>query len=249
MSKLTSRETTPGCDHNRHEPTRAGVSVPAALCEPARTVVRFTRHHGSPADRAERGTVSVPDRSNLIRIMPAQGGAILIGRLHVITDTRPGRDPLAVVDAALRAGAPVVQVRGNDLTDRELYELTCAVVERCAAHGAMCVVDDRVHVAQSAGADGVHVGAHDLPVAAVHGLLGPVKAGLPSPLGPEGVGRVASAVGIPVIAIAGVTAARVPELLAAGAHGVAVSGAISEADDPFAATEELLRAIDKGAGW
>lgn len=214
--------------------------------------------------------------------MPAQGGAVLIGRLHVITDTRPGRDPLAVVDAALRAGAPVVQVRGKDLTDRELYELTCAVVERCAAHGAMCLVDDRVHVAQAAGADGVHVGAHDLPVAVVHGLLGPVKvlgatardaetgrahesagatylgvgpsyatatkAGLPSPLGPEGVGRVASAVGIPVIAIAGVTAARVPELLAAGAHGVAVIGAISEADDPFAATEELLQAIDKAAG-
>lgn len=74
------------------------------------------------------------------------------------------------------------------------------------------------------------------------------KGGLPAPLGVEGVARVAGAVGIPVIAIAGVTAARVAELLKAGAHGVAVIGALSNADDPFAATEELLRAIEDAAG-
>ncbi|MFZ6003092.1 MAG: thiamine phosphate synthase [Actinomycetota bacterium] len=206
----------------------------------------------------------------------------MIGRLHVITDTRAGRNPLVVVDAALRAGAPVVQVRGKDLTDRELYELTCRVADRCAAHGATCVVDDRVHVAQAAEVAGVHVGDQDLPVAAVRGLLGPeavlgatardpmtaraheaagatylgvgpayatsTKAGLPAPIGTAGVGRVARAVAIPVIAIAGVTAGRVPELLAAGAYGVAVIGALSDADNPFAATEHLLRAIDKAVG-
>ncbi len=203
----------------------------------------------------------------------------MIGRLHVITDTRPGRDPLVVVDAALRAGAPVVQVRNKDLTDRALYELTCRVLDRCAAYGATCLVDDRVDVAEAAGAAGVHVGEHDLPVSCVRRLLGAdgvlgatardpetgraheaagatylgvgpayattTKTGLPPPLGPAGVGRVAAAVGIPVIAVAGLTAARVPELLAAGAHGVAAIGAISEADDPFAATEELLRVIDR----
>lgn len=206
----------------------------------------------------------------------------MIGRLHVITDTRAGRDPLLVVDAALRAGAPVVQVRGKELTDRELYELTCLVAERCAAHGASCVVDDRVHVAQAAGAAGVHVGDDDLPVAVARGLLGPgavvgatardplaaraheaagatylgvgptyatsTKTGLPVPMGTDGVRRVAGVVAIPVIAIAGVTADRVPELLAAGAHGVAVIGALSDAEDPFAATEVLLRAIDAGVG-
>jgi thiamine-phosphate pyrophosphorylase len=203
----------------------------------------------------------------------------LIGRLHVITDTRPGRDPLAVVDAALRAGAPVVQVRGKEMPDRALYDLTCLILDRCADHGATCLVDDRVHVAQAAGAAGVHVGEHDLPVAAVRRLVGAdgivgatardpataqaheaagatylgvgpayattTKNGLPPPLGPEGVGRVAAAVDIPVIAIAAVTAARVPELVAAGAHGVAVTGAISDAADPAAATEELLRALDR----
>ena len=74
------------------------------------------------------------------------------------------------------------------------------------------------------------------------------KAGLPAPIGTDGVGWVARAVSIPVIAIAGVTAGRVAELLGAGAYGVAVTGALSDAEDPFAATEELLRAIDEAVG-
>jgi len=69
------------------------------------------------------------------------------------------------------------------------------------------------------------------------------KTGLPDALGPAGVRAVADAVGVPVIAIGGVTAARVAELLAAGATGVAVVGAVSGAADPGAATRELLREL------
>ncbi|PZA18792.1 thiamine phosphate synthase, partial [Modestobacter versicolor] len=43
------------------------------------------------------------------------------------------------------------------------------------------------------------------------------KTGLPDALGPAGIRAVAEAVDVPVIAIGGVTAARVAELLAAGA--------------------------------
>jgi thiamine-phosphate pyrophosphorylase len=212
--------------------------------------------------------------------MPAQGGSMPIGRLHVITDTRAGRDPLPVVRAALDAGAPVVQVRGKELSDGELYELTCRVLELCASSGATCLVDDRVDIAIAAGADGVHVGAQDLPVSVVRRLVpdaivgatardperaralaregasylgvGPAyattsKHGLPPTLGAHGVGAVAAAVAIPVVAISGVTAAQVPDLLAAGVHGVAVIGAISEATDPYAATTELLQALEREA--
>ncbi|MGH3738219.1 MAG: thiamine phosphate synthase, partial [Micromonosporaceae bacterium] len=69
------------------------------------------------------------------------------------------------------------------------------------------------------------------------------KRGLPEPIGPEGVGAVADAVDVPVIAIGGVTTARVPELLAAGAYGVAVIGAINDAADPYAATLEFCTAL------
>lgn len=69
------------------------------------------------------------------------------------------------------------------------------------------------------------------------------KSGLPDPIGTAGVAAVAAAVSVPVIAIAGVTAARVPELLDAGAWGVAVVGAVYGAADPAAATVELLEAL------
>jgi thiamine-phosphate pyrophosphorylase len=51
-----------------------------------------------------------------------------------------------------------------------------------------------------------------------------------------------------VLAIGGVTAARVPELIAAGAYGVAVVGAIGAARDPAAATAEFLAALDATVG-
>jgi len=71
------------------------------------------------------------------------------------------------------------------------------------------------------------------------------KLDLPSPLGAEGVAAVASAVPVPVIAIAGITAARVPEMLRAGVWGVAVIGAVSHADDPREATHELVTVLTR----
>lgn len=198
-------------------------------------------------------------------------------RLHVLTDARDGRDALAVVAAALEAGAPAVQVRAKGVTDRALHAFAAAVADRCARAGALCLVNDRPDVALAVGAGGVHLGADDLPVDAARRVLGPAaqvggtarepvlaaelvalgasylgvgpayatttKAGLPDPLGPAGVGAVARAVAVPVIAIGGVTAERVPALLAAGAHGVAVVGAVSEAADPARAVRELLAAL------
>ena len=71
------------------------------------------------------------------------------------------------------------------------------------------------------------------------------KSGLPDPIGVAGVRAVASAVSVPVIAIAGITAQRVDEVMAAGAWGVAVIGAISDAPDPHSATHEMMLAVAK----
>jgi thiamine-phosphate pyrophosphorylase len=201
-----------------------------------------------------------------------------IGRLQVLTDLEADADPLLVVDAALAAGAPVIQVRAKALTDRELFGLAEAVVSRCRAAGATSLIDDRLDVAMATGADGVHLGDEDLPVDVARRVLGPdavigatardpesararvaegadylgvgptydttTKLGLPTALGPTAVGEVAAAVDVPVIAISGITAARVPEVMAAGVHGVAVVAAVSRADDPGRATTDLLSAIE-----
>jgi thiamine-phosphate pyrophosphorylase len=74
------------------------------------------------------------------------------------------------------------------------------------------------------------------------------KTGLPDALGPAGVGAVARAVEVPVIAIGGITVDRAPDLLRAGAAGVAVVDAVAGAADPGAATAALLRALDSWSG-
>ncbi|MCZ7419099.1 thiamine phosphate synthase [Verrucosispora sp. WMMA2121] len=99
-----------------------------------------------------------------------------LGRLHLITDTRPGRDPLAVLRAVLPVAHTelVVQVRVEDTaTDRQAYELTRQVLARCAPYQVPCLVNDRLHVALGTDAAGGHVGADDLPVAAARKVLGP----------------------------------------------------------------------------
>lgn len=200
-----------------------------------------------------------------------------VPRLHVVTPDRDAVEVLRVVDAALAAGAPCVQLRIKRGSDRERLELAASVVARCRAARACCIVNDRLDLALAAGADGVHLGADDLPVAAARAVaggrlliggtardpdtarrlvaegadylgVGPVyptrtKSGLPDPLGPARLAEVAGAVTAPVVAIAGVTAERLPEVLAHGAHGAAVIGAVAEAEDPAAATRRLVECL------
>lgn len=73
------------------------------------------------------------------------------------------------------------------------------------------------------------------------------KRGLPDPLGTDGLAAVVAAVDVPVIAISGITAARVPEVMATGAHGIAVVGAVVDAPDPAAATRELLTMLGQAS--
>ena len=97
----------------------------------------------------------------------------MIGRLHVLTDARAGRDALHTARLALEAGAPVVQLRVKDLGDRSLCELGLRLMELCTASNAVCLVNDRVDIALAIGAHGTHLGADDLPVAVARRIAGP----------------------------------------------------------------------------
>ena len=88
----------------------------------------------------------------------------LVPALHVLTDTRGGRDPLPDVRAVVASGRCAIQVRAKDLTDRDHLALTHAVLAVARPAGCLVIVDDRVDVAIAADADGVHLGASDLPV-------------------------------------------------------------------------------------
>jgi thiamine-phosphate pyrophosphorylase len=92
------------------------------------------------------------------------------------TDThpqRPGRDLAELVRAAVAGGVDVVQVREKHLGDDELVAVANAMHALCERIGALLIVNDRALVAREAGADGVHVGQDDLPVADTRELVGP----------------------------------------------------------------------------
>ena len=101
--------------------------------------------------------------------------AELAPRLSLIVITDPdcgeGRAIVDVVRAALRAGAPSIQLRGKDHPAREQVELARALLAETRAAGALLWVNDRLDVALAAGADGVHLGQDDLPLEAARPVV------------------------------------------------------------------------------
>ena len=93
-------------------------------------------------------------------------------RLIVITDTALAapRRVLDVVRDCIEAGAPAVQLRNKHAAARELYEQAIELRGLTREHGALLFVNDRFDVALAAGADGVHVGPHDVPIAALRAV-------------------------------------------------------------------------------
>ena len=78
-----------------------------------------------------------------------------------------GRTVPEVIEAIARGGAKVVQLREKHRADRELFELACVCRKITAKYGMLLIIDDRPDIALACGADGVHVGQDDLPVAEV----------------------------------------------------------------------------------
>jgi thiamine-phosphate pyrophosphorylase len=77
----------------------------------------------------------------------------------------------AVVPAALEGGVDVVQLRDKEAADDEIVSAGRWLREVCSAHDALLVVNDRADLALACGADGVHVGQDDEPVASVRAAV------------------------------------------------------------------------------
>jgi thiamine-phosphate pyrophosphorylase len=75
--------------------------------------------------------------------------------------------------AAVAGGVEIVQLREKQLPDEQLVAVANAARALCVRLGALLIVNDRPLVAREVGADGVHVGQDDMPVAEVRELVGP----------------------------------------------------------------------------
>ena len=90
-------------------------------------------------------------------------------RLYFVAD----RDGMQrALDAALAGGADLFQLRDKDASDDELLAAAETARERCRAAGALFVLNDRPDLAVACGADGVHVGQEDTPVARAREIVG-----------------------------------------------------------------------------
>ena len=95
-------------------------------------------------------------------------------RLYVVTGARQERDDLeAFLEAVLGAGTDVVQLREKDAEAGDLVRWGKVFREAASRHDALFVLNDRPDVALAVGADGVHLGQNDLPVAFARSLIGP----------------------------------------------------------------------------
>lgn len=185
-------------------------------------------------------------------------------KLYLVTPLRS--DLLDFLEAAIRGGVDVVQVRERGVPDGRLLEMLARARALVSTFRVPFGVNDRPDLAVLCDADFVHVGQDDIPVDAARrfglpvGLsthapreideagadyigVGPIYA-TPTKEGREPVGLdlvryAAEQAKVPWFAIGGIDASNVAEVVAAGAQRIAVVRAIGEADDPERAARAL----------
>lgn len=91
---------------------------------------------------------------------------------YAMVDPAGGHEPVALARILLEAGARVMQLRLKQAPSRALLEAARAIAGLCRERGAILIVDDRTDIALLSGADGVHLGQQDLPLAAARRIAG-----------------------------------------------------------------------------
>jgi thiamine-phosphate pyrophosphorylase len=196
-------------------------------------------------------------------------------RLYLVLEARPhGRDPGPLLEATLRGGVDVVQLRDKELDDEALVTAAAPFRAACDRHGALFILNDRPDLVEACGAVGVHLGQSDAPAERARASIGDERLlglsvstleELDDVAGADYVGvtafttptktdaiagglellrAAAGALTVPWFAIGGIELSNVGEVAAAGAPGVAVVRAIRDAEDPERAARELRQALE-----
>ena len=79
-------------------------------------------------------------------------------------------DILRLIEAAVAAAVPLVQIREKSLSARVLYELTTRATAISRGSRTRLLVNDRFDIARAAGADGVHLTSRSLPANVVRSI-------------------------------------------------------------------------------
>ena len=175
-----------------------------------------------------------------------------------------------------------MQLRMKDASEEEFLRNAHQARKLCDQYQATFIIDDHVELVRECGADGVHLGKNDMPIAEARRLLGDdfiiggtantfddvlshyrssanyigcgpfrfttTKEKLSPVLGIGGYENIVAEmnrrdIGMPVVAIGGITTDDITAIMATGVSGIAVSGTILRADDPVGKTQEIMRLL------
>jgi thiamine-phosphate pyrophosphorylase len=184
-------------------------------------------------------------------------------------------------EAAVRVGVGMVQLRMKDAPREEVVATARRLRAITAGTATNFIVNDDPSVAAEVGADGVHVGQSDMPVAEVRRLypsvrivglsthnpaqalasvaqrpdyigVGPVFATptkkIPDPvLGVETAARMIASVPYPAVAIGGINAENLADVVRAGARNWSVVRAVCGSQDPYSAILRLREIAESAA--
>lgn len=94
-------------------------------------------------------------------------------KIYPITDREiSGLSHAEQVRRLIAGGATLIQLREKKQAAGDWYADAVEAAELCRDAGVLCIVNDRVDIAITIGADGIHLGQDDMPVAAARRLLG-----------------------------------------------------------------------------
>ncbi|HXS47310.1 MAG TPA: thiamine phosphate synthase [Solirubrobacterales bacterium] len=104
---------------------------------------------------------------------PLRRERLRTARLYFVCEALPGgRDPEALLQAALGGGADIVQLREKALGRDEIERSAQTFRRLCDTYSALFIVNDDPYLAQSCDADGVHLGQDDMAAGEAREILG-----------------------------------------------------------------------------
>jgi thiamine-phosphate pyrophosphorylase len=97
--------------------------------------------------------------------------------VYLVTDRglSRGRSTLEIVQAAVRGGVSVVQLREKEVGTRRFYEEGLTIREHLRSSGIPLIINDRIDLTLALDAEGVHLGQDDMPADIARRILGPEK--------------------------------------------------------------------------
>ena len=180
---LTSRDTAGDIGTEITSPTEAVrgdlADVVTAGCKRLAEALRTIEEYGK---------IVAPDevlkiermRYNAYTLEQRITGRLLVGKrlaeakLYVLVTSTMCRGSIRqTARGAIAGGADVIQLREKDVPDDQLLAMAAELRELTDETGRIFIVNDRPDVAAIVGADGVHLGQHDLPIAEARRLLRP----------------------------------------------------------------------------